>query len=395
MDIEKNHKREVLILGVGMTPVAEHWDRSIREIALEAVAAARSEAPDIQPQAVYVANMLSAALSGQTQLGALLSDFAGLHGIEAMTIEAAGASGGAALRQAYLAIKSGMIHSALVIGVEKITDRIGSQVDAALATMTDADYEAIQGVTPTAQAALLMRRYLYDYNAPQDALAGFSLNAHRNAVSNPYAMYRRAIKLEQYQNASMVSDPLNMFDAAPIADGAAALLIIDADMLPRTSSAPLVRIAASTVATSAIALHDHPDPLVLSSAAVSVQEAYQAANLGPDDIDFFELHDQFSILAALSLEAAGFASRGKGWQLAADGMIHRDGDIPICTFGGSKARGDAGGATGVIQVVEAVHQIRGLAGENQIQDARVGMTQCLGGMGATSATHILTQYESP
>ncbi|OGO17330.1 MAG: acetyl-CoA acetyltransferase [Chloroflexi bacterium RBG_16_48_8] len=388
-----NSTREIIILGVGMTPLGEHWDLSIRELALEAISAARAEAPQVRPEAFYVANMLAPALSRQSQLGALLADFVGLRGIEAMTVEAAGASGGAALRQAYLALKSGMIQSVLVVGAEKVTDRVGSEVDAALATMTDTDYEAIQGITPTAQAALLMRRYLHEYHAPQDALAGFSLNAHANGASNPLAMFQKAIRPEQYSKAPMVSDPINMFDASPIVDGAAAILLACRDTIPANHDHPLVKIAASAMSSTAVALHDQPDPLVISSAVSSVQKAFEQAKLSLEDIDLFELHDSFSIMAALSLEAAGFASKGEGWKLAADGAIALDGKIPICTFGGSKARGEAGGATGVMQVVEVVRQLQALAGKNQVSNAKIGMAQCLGGIGATAVTHILTHFK--
>ena len=391
MSIKMNSNHDIVIVGVGMTPLGEHWDLSIRELALQAISAARAEAPEILPQAFYVANMLAPALSRQSQLGALLADFAGLRGIEALTVEAAGASGGAALRQAFLALKSGMVQSALVVGVEKVTDRVGAEVDAAMATMTDADYEAVQGITPTAQAALLMRRYLHENGAPQDALAGFSLNAHANGATNPFAMFQKAIRLDQYIKAPMVSDPVNMFDASPIADGAAALLLVNADSIPSNVDNPLVKITASATSSSAVALHDQPDPLVINAAVVSTRKALEQANLTPDDIDIFELHDAFTIISALSLEAAGFADRGEGWKLAADGAIALDGKIPISTFGGSKARGEAGGATGVIQVVEVVRQLQGLAGKNQVTGAKIGMAQCLGGIGATAVTHILTR----
>jgi acetyl-CoA C-acetyltransferase len=379
---------DVIILGSGSTQVGEHWNLSIKELALNAITLARSTAPDLVPDSFYVANMLAPALSGQTQLGALLADFAGLRGIEALTIEAAGASGGAALRQAYLAIKAGGARSALVVGVEKVTDRISAQLDAALATTTDADFEAAQGITPMSQAAMLMRRYMHEFGTPSDALAGFSLNSHANGATNPQAMFRKAIGIEAYQRAPMVSDPINMFDAAPFADGAAALLLVRADAFHTLSELPPVRIVASAAATAAVALHDQHDPLTLSAAKLSADKAYQLAGMKPESIDFFELHDQFTIYAALAMEAAGFASRGEGWKLGSNGSISRTGSIPICTLGGSKARGDAGGATGVIQVVEAVRQLQGLAGENQIVNAHVGMSQCLGGVGANAVTHI-------
>lgn len=388
----RNHE-PIYILGVGMTAVGEHWELSLRHLALEAIAAARNEAGRLRPQIIYVANMLSPALSGQSQLGTLLADFAGLRGAEAVTVEAAGASGGMALRQAIMAIRSGAAEIALAVGVEKVTDRGTSAVESAIATATDADYEAVQGLTATAQAALLMRRYFHEYQAPEDAFAGFSLNAHQNATTNPKAMYRRAIGLEQYQRAAMISDPINLFDAAPVADGAAAVLLAKADVLPADAAHPRVEIAGSAAATSALAAHDQSDPLRFPAAAESTQRALAQAGLQLNDIQLFELHDRYSIYAALSLEAAGFAKQGEGWSLARNGAIGLEGSIPICTFGGSKARGDVGAATGLYQIAEAALQLQGRAGENQVDGARVAMTQCLGGAGATAATHVLRRED--
>lgn len=382
---------EVLVIGVGLTKVGEHWETSLRELAFKAIRAARADAGGIQPQALYFANMLGSILSGQTQLAALVADFAGLHGIEAATMEAAGASGGVALRQAYLAITSGAIDIAAVIGAEKFSEKLSSEVDAALATTTDADFEAIHGVTPTSQAAMLMRRYLYENGAPSDALAGFSITSHANAVANPNAMYRRAISLERYQKASMISEPLNLYDVSPNADGAAALILARSDVLPNSLTAPKVRIIASAASTSPVALHDRQDPLIFDAAAESSHRAYEQAGIDLKAINCFELHDQFSIYAALSLEAAGFAKKGQGWRLSQDGEIGRDGRIPICTFGGSKARGDAGGATGLYQAAEIVLQLQERAEENQIPNARIGMAQCLGNAGSIATTHIFAR----
>jgi acetyl-CoA C-acetyltransferase len=390
----KNHRlHDVLVAGIGLTPVGEHWEKHLRELALEAIEAARADAGNVRPQAIYVANMLAPALSRQSQLGALIADFAGLRGVEAATIEAAGASGGMALRHAYLALAAGILDVALVVGVEKVTERISSEVDAALTTASDADYESIHGITPTSQAALLMRRYMHEFDAPRESFAGFSITAHANAVNNPNAMFRRAIKPESYARAAMVSEPVNMFDAAPIADGAAAMILVRKGAFPLEPSRPAVRITASTAAITAVALHDRPDPLELTANAQSAHEAYQQAGITPDDIDLFELHDLFSIYAVLSLEAAGFASRGEGWRLAQDGDIAKEGRIPICTFGGSKARGDCGGGTGVYQAAEIALQLGGRAGENQLSDARIGMAQCIGGTGATAVTHIFERVD--
>jgi acetyl-CoA C-acetyltransferase len=383
----------VVVAGAGMTPVGEHWEISLRHLALQAIELAVQDAGGLQPEALFVGNMLAPALTGQTHLGVLIADFAGLRGIEATAFEAAGASGGVAFRQAFLAVASGQVRCALVVGVEKLTDRIGPSVDSALAMTTDADHEAVQGLTPSAQAALLMRRYLHVHGAPEDALASFPIMAHRHAAHNPLAMFRRAITLEEYRAAPAVSPPLGQFDVAPVADGAAALVVTRADLLPPFNGRPTVAVVGSAVATAALALHDQRDPLAFPAAAASVQKAMAQAGVTPDDLDLFEPHDLFSIHAALALEAAGLAEPGGGWRLPGQGLPGGDGGLPLLTFGGSKARGDAGGATGVYQLAEVTLQLQGRAGENQVAGANIGMAQCLGGSGATAATHILARLE--
>ncbi len=380
---------DVVIAGIGQTPVGEHWELSIREMAFGAMEQAVLDAGGLRPQALFVGNMLAPALSRQSHLATLLADFAGLTGIEAVTVEAAGASGGAALRMGYLSILSGMVDVALVVGVEKITDKVGSVVTAAMSSAGDADYEAEQGLTPTAQAALLMQRYLHEFNPPREAFAGFPVTAHANGVANPHAMFRRAIKASTYARAGTVSAPMNMFDAAPNADGAAAILLARSELLPPGFSQPLVRIAGSSLATDTLALHDRPDPLAFRAARISVEQACRQAKIVPQDVDFFEVYDAFSIFSVLSLEAAGFAARGEGWQLGQNGSINLDGSLPLTTFGGLKARGNPGGATGVYQAAEAVLQLRGLAGDNQIVEAQRALVQCMGGPASTVVTHVL------
>ncbi len=380
---------DIIIAGIGQTPVGEHWDTSLRSLAGEAIQAAILDAGGLKPQALYVGNMLSASLSRQAHLGALLADYAGLRGIEAVTIEAGGASGGAALRQGYLALASGLVDVALVVGVEKFTDVIGPDLEAALATQTDADYEAVHGLTVTAQAALLARRYMYENGVPPDGLAGFPLTAHANGAGNKNAMYRKAIALEAYQKAEPVSDPLNIFDVAPNADGAAALVLTRGELLPKGFPHPVVRLAASTMASDTLTLAERGDPLWFAAAQVSAEQAFQKAGISREQVDLFEYYDAFSIFAALSLEAAGFAQRGQGWKLAGDGSIALTGQLPCATLGGLKARGNPGGATGVYQAVEAAAQLRGQAGANQIAGARTALIQCLGGPASIAATHIL------
>lgn len=384
---------DVVIAGIGETEVGEHWSVSLRELALEAIAQAVRDSRGMRPQALYVGNMLAPNLSNQAHLGALLADYAGLVGIEAVTVEAAGASGGAALRQGYLAVASGMVDAALVVGVEKLTDKIGAGVDSALATTFDSDFEAVQGMTATAQAALLMRRYMHEYGVPANGFANFAVTAHANGAGNPKAMFQKPISTEAYAKAEMISEPLNQLDIAPNADGAAALVLTRRELLPKTYPQAMVRIAGSAAAADTLALHDREDILAFAADRMSIEAALKRAGIALDQLDLFEYHDSFSIFAALGLEAAGFAERGQGWRLAAEGSIGLKGRVPCATMGGLKARGFAGGATGIYQAVEACQQLRGQAGKNQLADARWALIQSVGGPGSTSIAHILERTQ--
>ncbi|MGD2104159.1 MAG: thiolase domain-containing protein [Anaerolineae bacterium] len=380
--------RDVAIIGVGQTAVGEHWDTSLRHLALKAIQSAMGDAGVMNADALYVGNMLSGELEEQEHLGALVADFAGLRGIEALKIEAACASGAAALRMGYVAVAGGLADLVIVVGVEKMTDTLGPDTTAALAMAADADYEAAQGASFVALNALLMRRYMHEYGYGHQDFAPFAVNAHRNAIENPYAMFRFPVSTEQFADARMICDPVNLLDSSPVCDGAAAVVLAPTDEAHAHSLAP-VRVAASTVGTDTVAIHDRQDPLVLQGARLSSHRAYEKAGVGPADIDFFELHDAFSVMSALSLEAAGFAEKGQGLTLALDDQISTDGRIPVSTMGGLKARGHPVGATGIYQVVEVVQQLRGLAGDNQVANARLGMAQNIGGSGATVITHIL------
>ena len=382
--------REVAILGIGMTPVDEHWDKSIRDLAAEAVILALQDAQRESVDALYVGNMLSGLISQQENLGTLIADWAGLRHTEAVKIEAACSSGAAAVRQAAIAVASGFIDSAIAVGVEKMTEAKGAEITAALATAADADYEVAHGVSFVALNALIMQRYMHEYGWQHKDFAPFSINAHRNALTNPFARLQEEIDEQDYTKAKMIAYPINLLDASPIGDGAAAVLIVPRETL-RKNGRPIIKIAGSAAATDSIAIHDRKDPLWLKAAEISARKAYSQAGIKPEDIDFFELHDAFSIMSALSLEACGFVERGNGPRLALDGQITLTGKLPITTMGGLKARGHPVGATGVYQIVEAVLQLRGMAGENQVPDARIGMTQNIGGSGSNIITHILVK----
>ena len=381
--------RKVAILGIGQTPVAEHWEKSLLELAGEAVFAALEDAGRDSAAAIFVGNMLSGQLEKQEHLGTLVADWVGMRGTEAMKIEAACGSGAAAFRIGLMAVASGEMDSAIVLGAEKMTDSLPKETTAALATAADADWEIIHGLSFVGINALIMQRYMYEYGWKPGDFAPFSINAHANAMHNPNARLHIPLTKERYLKSPMVSAPIKLMDASAIGDGAAAAFIVPADHLRRRNGQPLITVTGSGAATDTLAVHDRRDPLWLAAAEKSARQAYSQANIGPGGIDIFELHDAFSIMAALSLEACGFAERGQGPRLGLDGAIRIGGRIPVTTRGGLKARGHPIGATGVYQIVEVVEQLRGQAEGTQVEGAKIGMAQNIGGSGATIITHIL------
>ena len=380
--------RDVSIIGVGLTPVGEHWEKPLRILGSEAVLAALADAGIEMPEALYVGNMLSGQLSHQENVGALIADHAGMRGIEALKVEAACGSGGAAVRLAYMAVAGGLCDFVVACGVEKMTDGTTSVVTSALASAADAVFEGEHGLSFVALNALLMRRYMHAYGYKRDDFAEFPINAHRNAATCGHAMFQREISRASFERAKMIAEPISLLDSSGIGDGAAAVVLAPTDFALR-HGLQAVRVLASAVGTDSVAIHDRHALLRLEAARISAQKAYAQASVGPQDIDFFELHDAFTIMAALSLEASGFAEPGQGPRLAIEGAIRREGRLPVCTMGGLKARGHPVGATGVYQVAEATMQLRAAAGENQIKGARLGMTQNIGGSGAIAVTHIL------
>ncbi len=383
--------RDVCVIGIGQTPIGELWDYSLRDLGTNALRDAVNDAGIDKPEALFVANMLAPRLSNQAHLGALLADHAGWRGIEATTVEAACASGGTAFQAAVRAVGSGMLDVVAVCGVEKMTDATMAHITAALATAADADFEGAHGASFVALNALIMQRYMHEYNVPHECFAPFSVNAHANAVNNPNAMFQKAISEEIYRRSPIIADPINLFDSSPISDGSAAVILAPLAMAKDLTANAPIRVIASTTATDSLDLAGRINMLDLAAARLSAQKAYEKSGLAPDDIDVFEVHDAFSIMAALSLEAAGFAESGKGVDLAQNGEITPTGRVPISTMGGLKGRGHPVGATGVYELVDLITQLRGDAGKNQVPNATIGMTQNIGGTGATVVTHILSR----
>lgn len=381
----------IYVVGTGATPVGEHYRRTLADLASEAVRAAFAAAPGLPAGRVgglYVANAMGETLAGQGQLGAYLAAAVGLRGVSAVRVEAAGASGGVAIQQAAQAIAAGQCEVAVVLGAEKVTDRLEGELEAALALHADGEAEGMNGLTLTAQWALLMRRYMHEHGYAAEAFAPFPVNAHANALKNPQAMYRFAISADKYRKASQIASPLNMLDCSSVADGAACV-ILAAERIARELPGPRLRLAGAAVATDAPSLAARPDPLDLAAARASAHTALGRAHMGLGDVQVLELSDPHGIAAALALEAIGYYERGEAPRHAADGAIAPTGRTPVATAGGYKARGDVAGASGVYQMVELARQLRGEAGPAQVPGARVALAQSLGGVGATAATCVL------
>jgi len=381
--------REVAIIGIGQTTIDEHWDKSLRDLAGEAALAAMQDAGVNGVDGVFVGNMMSGSANRQQQLGAHVADWIGVRYANAMHIESACSSGSAAFRAGLMAVGSGMMEVGLVVGVEKMTDSPGSEITAQLATAADADWEGSQGVSFIALNALIMQRYMHEYGWEHKHFAPFSINSHANASHNPIARLSKTISETEYLKAPMICPPINLMDSSSIGDGAAALVIVPVDALEMYSQRNPIKVLGSGAATDTIAVHARKQPLWLSAAEKSSLQAYGQAGLSPADIDFFELHDAFTIMSALSLEACGFAKPGQGPRLGLDGEIAIGGRIPVCTRGGLKARGHPVGATGIYQLVEVTQQLRGEAIGTQVENARIGMAQNIGGSGSNIITHIL------
>ncbi len=382
---------DVYIVGAGETKFGELWEKSLRELAVEAGLRAIENAGVFSRdvEVLYGSNSLAGIINGQENIGALLSDFSGIaeNNIPAIRIEASTASGGAAVRQAYLAIKSGEYDLVMVGGVEKMTDVYGSEILDLTSSVLDREWEAFFGATPASLAAMSARKYMADFKVEKDALAMMSINDHLNASKNPNAQFKNKLRLEQAMNAVPVAEPLNMMDCSPVSDGAAALLIASEDYVKKNKLEG-VKILSSADAQDYLAVHSRKSLYTLESAKVASRKALERAKLKIDDVSFAEIHDSYSIYGLMELEDLGFAEKGKAKDLVYE-EIKLDGRIPINPSGGLKAKGNPLGATGVGQFVEAYRQVKGKAGERQVKDPRYAMLHNMGGTGSMSVVHIV------
>jgi acetyl-CoA C-acetyltransferase len=383
--------RRVFIAGVGATRVDEHWDKSLRDLmresSLKAIQDSGLSKKDIE--AIYVGNMSSGFLQGQEHLGSLLATWIGVPGVAAAKVEAACASGGAALHQAYLAVRSGVYDCVLVVGVEKMTDAYTGDVTDALVMAEDQEYVAFTGLSFVALNAFVYRYYMKKYGVKQEDIAYFAVHDHKYAVNNPLAQYPRPITLDEVMKSPLVADPIHLLESAPIGDGSAALVLCSEEKLKALGKDVHLEIAGSAVATDVFSLHERADPTTLLATVKAARKAFSMASIEPKDVDVLEVHDAFTVLGVIHLEDMGFAKKGEGWRLLKEGQLEKDGDLPTNTMGGLKARGHPVGATGIYQVYEITLQLRGEAGKNQVPDPEVGVAQNVGGVGGTVAVHVV------
>ena len=384
--------RDVYIIGVGQTPVTRDGTTPGRELAANAIREALRSAGigTDAVDALFVGNMTGAVLDHQQQMGGLIADYAGLAGIEAVSVEAACASGAAAARLGFLTVAGGMQDVAVICGVERMTHRDRDSVTGALAMAADWELEGSRGESFLSLNARLMRLYIDKHRKRAEDFATFSLTAHANAMTNPNAVFHKRIGIADYLDSRLVIDPVRLYDVSPTCNGAAAIIIAAGDAAKAaTSDRPKIRIAASSAATAPVALERRADVLYLDAVRSSTLAALEMAGIGHDDIDVFELHDAYTIMSVLCLESAGFAPLGAATEFAQGGRIALDGDLPISTMGGLKARGHPVGATGVYQLVEGYLQLAGRAGDNQVANAATALLQNIGGTGSTVVNHIL------
>ena len=376
--------RSVSVVGIGQLPVEKASDLSLRQLGGEAIRRAMEDASVDRVDALFASNMLADEIQGQKHIASLIAEEANLFGVEALQIRAAMARGAAAIRVAYLSVASGEADLAIAVGAEKMSEGVATP---ALSKALDAMRDVPDGATMISKNADLKRMYLDRYNVPEDGLVNFPVVAHDNARSNPFALYKKTISPSEVQSSRVIHAPLHLFECSPICDGAAAVVLAPSEQARAHNPEP-VQLMASSVVNDRFRIDDREDPLQLEAAHRSSHDAYRKANINREDIHLFEVHDAFSIMACLQLEAAGFAEPGQGWRLAVEDEIRLQGQIPITTMGGLKARGHPIGATGLYQACEIVLQLIGSAGENQVRNAEIGMMQSVGGAASTVLTHI-------
>ena len=378
--------REVAVIGTGITKFGELWNQSIKDIFVEAALKAIDDAGVDHIDSIYVGAMSGGLFVGQEHLGAVMADYLGMAPVPATRVESACASGGMSFRQAYLDVASGNSEIVLAGGVEKMND--GADVTAALATAADQEYEVYNGITFPGLYAMIANAHMHEYKTTREQIAAVAVKNHKNGMNNPNAQFRNQITVEQVLNSSLVADPLRLLDCSPVTDGAAAVILCSLDVAKKLSK-NYAKVIASTQASDSIALYQRKSFTTLNAVTNAANFAYEKAGVKPNDIDFAEVHDCFTIAEIVVFEDLGFCEKGCGGPSVEEGTTSLDGKIPINTSGGLKSKGHPVGATGIAQIIELSEQLTGKAGKRQVKNARIGLAQNMGGSGASCTINIL------
>ncbi len=385
--------RDVAVIGIGITKFGELWERSFRDIGIEAgiKAIGDSGISGADIDALYIGNMSAGAFVNQEHVASLIADYVGLaqtSHVPATRIEAAGASGAVAFREAFLSIASGMHDIVVVGGAEKMTD-IGDELANSVQAMAiDQEWETVFGATYASLHAMMARAHMERYGTTREQLAMVSVINHRHGALNPDAQFRREINIDTVLRSGMVADPLRVFDMCPLSDGAATVVLASADIAEKFTDKP-VKIKGIGQASDTISLHDRRDITTMDATVYAAKRAYDMAGIKPEDVDFAEVYDSSTISEIMAIEDLGFFDKGKGGKAAEDEKIALGGEIPVNTSGGLKSRGHPVGATGVAQIVEIVKQLRGEADKRQVEGAKIGLAHAIGGTGGTAVVSIL------
>jgi acetyl-CoA C-acetyltransferase len=382
--------RPVAVIGIGKTSFGVFADRDLRSLAVEAGEKCMQDAhvSPSQIEAFYLGNFAGPSFVGQNHLAPYIAGAMGVNGVPCTRFEAACASSGSAFFHAVSAVGAGLYDLVLVGGVEKMTSQSTPKVTEILAGAGDMAGEGRAGATFPALFAMIARRHMYQYGTTREQLASVAVKNHANGAKNPQAHMRKVISLEQAMAGKPIAEPLTVYDCSLISDGAAAVLICPLERASEFTS-KAVKVLGIAQTSDHVALDEKDDITTFGAVKSAGEKAYKMAGLTAQDIQFAEIHDCFTIAEIVATEDLGFVKKGEGGPYAQDGCTSLTGPRPVNTSGGLKAKGHPVGATGVGQICDLVMQIRGEAGERQIERNSIGLAQNLGGSGATAVVTIL------
>lgn len=373
----------IKVAGIGLTKFGELWDKTLFDLAQEAsLEAIQDSGHNIQKiEALFLGNMIYGKLSNQDHLGAAVASNLGIRGAS-FRVEGACASGGLAIHLAVQSLLAGTYQNVVVVGVEKMTDVSISEITSALMG-AGSEQERQAGLTFPGLYALMAKAHMQKYGTTRQHLASVSVKNHYHASLNSYAQFPYEVTIDKVLNSPCICTPFTLFDASPITDGAAAV-VLSSDLSPKG-----VSITGSAVATDTVDLAQRISLTEIAATKQAAKKALTQASVEIKDIKVAEVHDCFTIAEILAMEDLGFCRKGEGGKFIHSGTTKLGGKIPVNTSGGLKACGHPVGATGVKQLVEITQQLRKQAGSRQVKGANVGLTQNVGGTGATVVVHVL------